>query len=374
MSDLQAAYSAWIDTPTGTRLAPIDQLSGLSYARKICYPGRLVISFPRGAVDPALIEADKCIEVWRTVPGLMPKLEMTGLIRIIDYDYSAGSELVTLTCEDGANQLAHRIIAYKTQSTRANKTDYADDMLKEIVRENLGASATNTDRDLTAYGVTVEADTSLAPEVTWSFAWKAVLDVLHEICDLSDDAGTRLYFDMTPHLISTTQLGWEFRTMINQFGADRTYNAGVPTVFGPAWGNVADFHFTRDYSEEFTSVYAAGQGEAADRKVTNQVDSTRVNLSPWARREYFVSGKKEIDEAHLIKKALRTLQMGQPRFYATGTLLDTPQTRYGVDWELGDRVIVNAGDFQAEAVIDAVNVEMAENGEETITAQIEVTV
>ena len=58
-------------------------------------------------------------------------------------------DTVTITAVSLDDLLMRRVIAYKSGTSQSDKTDFADDMIKEYVDENL-LNATDTDRNLPA--------------------------------------------------------------------------------------------------------------------------------------------------------------------------------------------------------------------------------
>src|SRR5512139_513283 len=84
------------------------------------------------------IVLDGLVEVW-----FRGKLEAVGFIRkVAKYDGASGMELTRIVAYTGNYILAGRIVAYAAGSAQARMTDYADDMMKEVVTDNLLGDAT----------------------------------------------------------------------------------------------------------------------------------------------------------------------------------------------------------------------------------------
>jgi hypothetical protein len=367
----QPAYEIYLDTPTGLRLALVESFTRLSTVRRRNAVGRFALVLPTGTLDDTFIRPDALLEIWRAPHGAPARLWMAGLVRQPELVEVNGADQLVLSGHDGNGLLDSRIVAYYADTAQAAKTDQADDMMKAIVRENLGSSAVAA-RDLTAYGLTVAADVGLGPSITKKMAWKTVLDALKAIADTAVTAGTPVYFDLVPQLLSATQIGWLFQTFVNRRGVDRTYTVGVPTVFGREWGNLENPRLVYDYSDEVTYAYVGGQGEGSDREVVELGDTARIGQSPWNRREKFIQGSNETSTAALTARAQQALEEGRPRVRFSGSLKDTPQTRFGIDWDFGDTVPVTAFGRQFDADVDAVTITVDENGLEDIDARIEV--
>lgn len=362
--NLAQSWTIWLDDPFGQRLALLDNLSAMRLARIANDTGAFEIT-----ISPeydALIRQDCIVEFWRTPQGGAAKFVSACFIRKFRRYQAGGMELTMIAGPDQNELLKTRIVAYPASSAYAKKSDYADDMAKEIVRQNLGSSATDTDRRLPAV-FTVAADTGSAPLTDKSFSYRDVLRVVQDLTDASWQAGTALYFDVVPLLVSDSQIGFEFRTYIDQPGADRT-----ETVFGLEFGNLTDAELELDYTGEKTVVYVGGQGLGEDRDVVEREDAERAAASYWNRREAFYNASGQVSTTSGLEAAGDVqLALSRPRLRFSGRLLDTDQTRYGVDWEHGDRVAVTYRGFQADGVIRSTEFALTGRGGEQINSKLE---
>jgi len=126
-----------------------------------------------------------------------------------------------LILNDALCLLDQRIVAYALGTTQTTKEGHADDLIKEICRENLLADG----REIP--NLTIDRDLSNAPIVKVDdIAWRSVLSVCQEIAQASFEKGTPLYFD----LIADINLGLTLKTFVGQRGNDR---AGVVGVNSP---------------------------------------------------------------------------------------------------------------------------------------------
>jgi hypothetical protein len=312
------------------------------------------------------------VEVYRGVdPGAL-KWIGTGKIRKWGaMDDESGKEFFRFSGPDWNDLLLARIIAYYAGSSQAEKTDYADDMMKAVMRENHGSSATGA-RNITSLGFTVAADKGLAPSITKAFSRKVVLDVLMDIAKVSQENGTPLYFDLRPELISASQIGFIFETYVNQIGTDLTAGSSSPVYFGKEWGNLNNPSLWYDYSSEANYAYSGGQGQGVDRLVVEASDASRIAQSPWNRREAWVDARDTASAAVMQARAEQELGTKRPVLRFSGTLLDTPSSRYGVDWEFGDLVTAEYRGKQFDGMVRAVKFKWGEDGTETVEAKLEV--
>lgn len=370
VNDGAATWEIWLDEPSGNRLVQVEEVISFAIAKVANSVGAFDLILPSKYDE--YLRLDGMVEFWRAPAGKTLKPIMVGRMRDFEYaDERDETEITAVSGPDGNDLLDTRIVAYPAGSTDSSKTDYADDMMKEIVDYNLGTSSTDSDRDLeTSLSFSIQVDTSDGPTITKSFAWKNVLKILKEIAADSAFQGTDLYFDTTAKLVSQTQISFEFKTFTGQPGRDRTGTAQV--IFGKEWGNLANPSYREDYTKEINYIYAGGQGEGADRVIEEVEDTIRTGVSIWNRREGFVDARNESDTDAVISRANSALESGQPVKYFRGDLLDTPQAVYGVDWEWGDKIVVEYRGRQFEGPVLLVNFKVNNKGQETISAQVEI--
>lgn len=367
----RAQYEVWLGTPTGQRLALLDSFVKLDYVLALNAVSRWSVTIPRDKVDASFIGRDMTVAIWRATSGRPAQLQTVGFVRQIGYRGDGSNDLLTLGGPDANYLLSARIVAYDADTAETAKEDYADDLMKAVVAENLGSSAA-TGRDLSGYGLSIDGDLSLGPSVKLAFAHRNVLDVLQEVADMAAEAGTPVYFRLQPVILSGTEIGYTFVTGVNQLNADRTYASDQPTVFSRSWGNLEAPDLQYDYNDEVTYLYAGGQGEGDDREIVTASDTVRMNVSPWGRREDWQDARNQNDTDGLDSAAAAGLEAGRPTASFVGTIKDTPQTRYGIEWDFGDRVAVSEFGLQLDGLVRAVRIGVGEDGFESIAARVEV--
>src|SRR5574343_782046 len=146
---MSGAYQVWLDDALGTRVTELGSLIGMSIVKGV-QSGAWSVALP-GDFDLYLIAKDQLIEFWRKpYLSLQPQLLFVGMVKTIRQEENeSGIGNLIIGGPDARALLGSRIVAYPAGSAQAAKTDYADDMMKAIVRENLGSTATDTTRDLT---------------------------------------------------------------------------------------------------------------------------------------------------------------------------------------------------------------------------------
>lgn len=117
--------------------------------------------------------------------------------------------------------LLRRIVAYDAGTAEAKKNDYADDMMKAYVDENLDAGAVAGRQLPSGLGFEIADDQSAGPTLEYGAERNNLFDVLCDISDRAAEDGTRVYFGVVP-IVRNGIVIPRFVTRIGQWGADRT--------------------------------------------------------------------------------------------------------------------------------------------------------
>lgn len=358
-----SSYEFWLADDAGARL---EFLEPRSWEYALIVNGFGWFALTLDSSTDALLAPDYRVAIWRRPPGGTLGLEMVGLIRLPDLQGFDNDELTRVSGPDISELLDRRIVAYAAASPQSDKTDFADDMMKEVVGQNLGAGAIAA-RDITALGFTIAGNLGLGPSITKAFAWRNMLRVLRDISAASKSAGTEVFFAIVP----TTETMFQFQTFTGQPGADRTQGgSGNPLTISEEWGNLRDPRLRYDSIKERNYIYTGGGGAEAEREIVEVSDATRIATSQWNRREAFVHAVNA-KTAGITAAGNAELAEGRPRTLFSGTLVDMPDSRYGIDWRHGDQMTAIYRGQQFDVIARAVHVRVNEAGDETITAKLE---
>jgi hypothetical protein len=344
----------------GTPCAVLEDMESLALVVGVGQAGAWQIVVP-AALDQRLLRPDARLEFW-----YRRALLAVGFLQRWQQRDSAGTSRTALAGVDQNSLLARRIIAYYANSTASSKSGPADDLMKAIVRENLGALATDAERDWTVRGLTVQADLARGPNVDCAFAWRNVAPLLTDLAAMAESAGTTIYYSVVPLNGST----FEFRTWMQQPGRDRTSAGPDPLLLGTAYGNLAEAALETDYTAACSFVYAAGQGTNTARAVVEVWDPTAVAASPFARSERLADARNAGTANEVEAAGRAALLAGQVRQRFTGTILDGPGCRFGQDWKLGDRVSAEFRGQEFDCLIGTVDIRLDRSGDR-IRAQLE---
>lgn len=361
-------YEVWLGDPRGNRLALVSDFSSLQASRVTNNLGACSLVLP--ADYDAFLQPDGLVEVWRKPDGGAMRLFNVYMYRLWNFDDAGGADITSISGKDGKSLLTRRIVANAAGTTISAKTNYADDLMKEVVSQSCTTAASDQDRSWGGLNFTVADNLSDAPSISLGFAYRDVMDVLKDASEASRKNGTRLYWDVIPQFQSNGSIGWQFTTNIDQPGIDRT---GADRVtFGREFGNLTKGRLTFDYTDETTVVYSLGQGLEDDRVVEEVEDTTRSARSVWGRIEesYNAAGQASTT-AEVAAAGQARLSERRPRLRLNGQLIDSPQARFGVDWNFGDAVCVTHRGYQFDVIITAVTLSIDGRGKEKIDASFE---
>jgi hypothetical protein len=330
----------------GTRLKVIDTAGPFQFTSVVNNVGNFSIVLPKG-FDKTLIARDRRVLFWRRPASGSMYLEFEGIVRKIT---TQADEFGNVTRVIGGPSLEYLIGGRMTGWYELNMP--ADNMMKYIALNEFGASADAT-RQYSSTVFSVQGYTTSAPTLTKNFGYRGALDVMREIADASRLYGTETYFNMFP----TGNVTFEYRTIANQPGADRTGTSNG-LIFGLEYGNLKNPRLIEDWTNEANYCWAIDSNQA----ITTAADS-RGLASLFALRETTVRGG--VDDARAKVTASR------PALTFMAELLSVPRSIYGLDWKFGDRVTITFDDRQFTALVRSVTINVDENGLETITSLVE---
>lgn len=149
-------------------------------------------------------------------------------------------------------------------------------------------------------------------------------------------------------------LGFKIEWINNQFvfniyrGIDHATSTYPHVVFSTEYENLGNTEYIYDRSQAFTSVYVAGEGEGAARKIVNVTDGSRgYNLcEDWYDAQSMSTqedGSVIPDATYrqmLQQEGTEFLENHKPTYQFSGEVLNSGTFIFGVDYGLGDKVIV----------------------------------
>lgn len=354
-------YLIVVNNSEGKRGGVIDAFSSLELAFSEMSVGVLRVQVPSVYFNHRDFGLDDILIVQRKVEG-SGYADVAGRVWFLR-EWQEDSKTLTLTAYDQLYILDSRIIAYAAGTTYARKSGNAGNVMKAIIRENLGSSATDTARQIS--GLNVQADANDGASVSFEFSRDNVLAACRKIADGSIQAGSYISFDL--EYMGSGQL--EFRTYPGQRGENHGLGSGNPFIFSENFGNLVNAKIVENRKDERTYIYAGGQGEGENRAI-GTASSADVNLSKWNRRERFWDGRNTTSPTVLANEAASELYENRPRKVFTGEARETEGTRFGIDYGYGDVVIMEGFGYSTNARISTVHIKVDDRGEETLTVKL----
>lgn len=373
------SVTLWVARPTGEYTHILDTIVRLDYRRTVnstgmrrgffgavAYPLRVEVPYRHDLAQT--IGRDWRLEIWRDIAGQGASLDtdtvwlIQRVTRRVD---SHGQRLLILEAVPSLALLEWRIVAYPHGSSQATRHNVpADDAIKAIVRENVGTLA-GADRDISAW-LHVEHDTSAGAPISTACARRTLLAVAQELAEASATAGTPLFFD----IVATGSRGLEFRTYTGARGADRSLVGSGLVEVSAATGTLANEERVRDWYDEVTHVYVAGQGAAAGRQVIEVGDEVRAAATPFGRRETVRDARHIATEQGLRSEGYARLAAGLPTDEISGQIISrAPHAIYGHHWKFGDVVQAVVWGEVIRCRVDSVAVALTASGE-TVTVDL----
>lgn len=368
---MKSKYQVWWSNDRGQRIMQLDQLAFLNYSRIVNGIGTCNIGLPYKKYGNIWKE-DYRVDVYRR-PSLRSDFRLENVFfmqePIIRTRIEDNVTILDMSGHDANTMLDRPIIKYKSGTAQSKKNAPIDDMMKEIVDEAMGAAAYADDPNRAIpYNLgyfQVQSDASAGATVEKSFSFRQVLDVLKELGRLSRQQTPEIFFDLVP----VTPTLFEFRTYVNQRGADRRFSAGKSAFyFSLERGNLEGPSYEYDTFEERNFAYVGGQGEGEGRDLVERENTDRTGLSIWARREIFVDARNVDlgDTTELQDAGDEALGENLPKRRFVANFLDAEGSRYGVDWDFGDRVTASYAGIQFDTDIKQIQVTLQEDGSEKI--------
>ena len=359
------AYEVWLTTDYGKRIALLTSFLELQYTLITNDVGQCSIVLP-STFDTSLLVKDYTIQIWRAPLGTSKmSLQQLYILDYWDYAVSNGSLTIVVRASSVKCLLERRVVAQYSGTSGAAKLDYADDMQRELVNENI-IGPIDTDRTMD-FIIIESTEQSAGPILQLRMSYKNLLAVLKEISEASRAAETEVFFDLHPTATSAA-FTCEFRTKTGQPGSDVT-DLGV--LFSEEMGNLEEAFLEFDWRKEKNVVYAMGQGSGVAQDIQEVEDTVRSGASRYARNEGTVSAGSQQEPDEVTAVGQTALDLGRPFRRFGGKLKDTRGSRYGVDWWFGDKVTARFLEQEFDAIVRSVGIRVTADGKEEIDARAE---
>lgn len=314
------------------------------------------------------------IEVYRRAAGgsIVRVGDTQWIVKLVRYKVDEQNEsYLHLLAYDPIVLLEKRIVAYIDGTTYTSKTMPADDMIKMIIRENLGDLAVDYRRDLSEW-LSIEDAHGEAPEVTKTeFSFQTVSTVINDICALSQAAGVYLSYD----IIYDETLGkLVFKTFVGQRGVNRGSTSQSPIYLAHhtdpvnVMGSGLSYASIEiDASDERSYVYSGRQSEESNAIFGEVENQLAIDTGPFARTEDFITTGESIEYNDVMTEAHAWLQHKYRNLLLNAHIQETKDMRFGVDYGFGDIVALRYLGTVIDIHLDEFKITVGGSGKETIS-------
>jgi hypothetical protein len=211
----------------------------------------------------------------------------------------------------------------------------AEDVMKAYVNANLVAGP--VERQVA--GLTVEASAGLGPTVRASARFEALLDLLNSLADVSGLSFT------------IEQVGGELQFRVWQ-PVDRSSYIRLDLDNGQL--SKSEYSYSQPTA---TRAIVAGQGEAELRTFVERTSTDSLAAeSAWGRRIEVFKDQRNTDDVTELEQAGDEVLANDGKTKVAVDIQPTDDTtmRFGIDWNLGDKVAVVVGTTELSAVVSEV--------------------
>jgi hypothetical protein len=314
-----------------------------------------------------MLQKDTILAIYRTVGTRKSLLlDTVWFVRTIEqFRESTGSFVLKITAYDTNYLLASRIIL---NGTNAFYSEYISTVMSQLVKLNLGSGASvrqmtnfTESTDLSEYGYKISHYSSDGV----AYAYANLHSTLQELSNLTlqpTDVGETLYpiyFDT----VAVNTNSYIFQLFPNQRGTDRRYTEGSSKglLISDTFGQMQNVRFVSDWQDEKTSVTALYKKDGVSSIVTVQ-DPRRIANSPYSVREMIFSSPN--DKLTVNANSVLRDPSVYPQFSVYATLQDIPSFLFGVDWNYGDYITINAFGTQVNTRIQGISITVTNKAEQ----------
>lgn len=347
---------------TGAFRYSLTDFTSLAYTTRVNSQG--LVNFTVGKLHPLLkVMEDKWqVEVWRKPSGYTWAREITGLIRKTDQQFKDKSDTALISCIGLMDVLAWRVVAWSAGTV--NRSVFigvpAETIATSLVKYNATSDATATAgryRDGAVPGLSLATPGATGNSLDWYCAHANLLATLQNLSKVGGG-------DFS--VLKTSPTTYEFKWYNGQLGTDRSSSV----IFALERGNIIDPTYSSDQLDEATVAIVGGKGEKETRAIAVRAGPNYVVSTNDI--EIFVEATDVDTVDGLNARGDKALDERKAESSFKFTVVQSPASRYGVHYFLGDLVTVVNTFNKTEAVLKAssFSVSLDSKGKETVAAEI----
>ena len=303
------------------------------FNRSLAGVGTVEVRVPASLAQASVLRPGRIIRL-----GGWP--DMAALLVARAIETTREGQALTVTGVQLKGLLSSRVIVPPTEAEDPNAYGYdriAESPGETVLRHYIDRHAiTPKDANRKIPNMALEkTDRGRGTSTPWSARWSALTDELQDICEWT---GLGYNVDLV--------LGQE-QIMLCRVIEGRDLSAGVSrVVFSPDFRTVYDVSYTDDPSSARNTTYALGAGQDEKqvvRIVYTTPDGKQVEgpITGFSRAESTLSVGNLTDPEEIDMETTHSLQDSARQLRTlTATVRSGGHARYRVDWDLGDKVLV----------------------------------
>lgn len=389
---MSSSYRFVLTDDAGRPIIELEKLAFVSYTRSTQGLETIQLGLPyeyHKARVPDVFKLDWRIDVWRSPEEGYPLRRERSyfLMKYIVYERIDGIKIIEFYGRSAIEILRRCVVGINSVPVNYSRTDSADDIMKDLVRNFLLPAATvfspvptfPADSTSACPEFTVDADSGSGASITYETNWGTnLLDALKSIkattftlFGQTPPVGRKVFFDVIEGPGLASGFGYIFKTFTDLRGQDRR-SGGL--IFSAQNGNISKPTFYESFLDSITLVTVANNGFSL---LTIGSSSDRKKHSRWSEiienRFFETSDVNALQTyADSVIRENDTQRVFSANFLNTPGGPTQPRSLYGVDWDLGDLVRAEFADQAFDCEIKIVYVSVDENGRENVIGNSEV--
>lgn len=352
-------YNIEILDSSGTTLDMIEDAISLSAARAFNTKGNATLVIPNH-YQRSWFEYDTRFRIYRIGRSRKPHLFGDTVWFLRKFRNRRTERIYEVEMVDTIGILEKRVVAYTSETPYADKTleEFGlitpnddlriDNMMRQYVRENMGADVLDAARTISL--VDVEIDRSLAPYGEKQASWSDLEATISDLANQSAGKGMELFYDF----IAMTDGTFMFRVWKDVRRIDHGTESSLPLEFDDESGALVDVVEEDDYTDYANYCYVLGYDKGPAQIVVEEFDTLRVGRNALSRVEFTSTGSDSDVDSVLESEGQAAIRGRRGRRNVTAKLSDMATLDYGEQFAYGDKVIARIGGFRYDVHLDAV--------------------
>lgn len=308
---------------------------------------------------------DYFIEIYRlSADGLTRVKEETYLLRLANPFESESGRYFAIGGVSLNHLLLRRIIDPQDDSRASGgyvtDANVSSTLIANLVKEHLGSNA-SISRQIPNFSI-VSDGTGLTAGGRWRY--DSLLTVVQDIA-------TKGGVDFIISRSTANNIVFTVGTLSTDRTITTNYPNGDYTLMKRERGNLVNPSLVLDYQDQKNYIYALGN-KNEDNQTVLKLQGTGVSYSPYNRIEFSTTVRKDdgSDSLYLLTGAVAAIADNLPKIELTFPVQNMQGVQYKVDWDIGDLISVQWGDYQDDLKVTSIEVNV-KNDDDTLSIGIE---